>query len=1376
MSAKRIFLSATCLLLSFLLHASMEQNFKKINMQNGLADNSVYSIFKDKDGFMWFGTENGLSRYNGKNIRSFTSNQYNMTVKQMYDTSDGLLLFISGNNLHCFDRYRECFVETANFGDMRYYHTRGLVLLNDSTFWSISKNKLHLLRRVLDKSTDNRTSVLSLEVLKEFALTDETEIINAFCESQDQKRLFLTTEKNRLLIFDLQTEKLDAVVPLFTNHPDSYQVSSLVCDKDYLWMPTMGRGVLRYHCRNHSLDSFTRNISSKQYLSHDDVYALIAVEDKYIAATWNGYTILSPDKESGDVTTEIHNQLTRFSYNLESRLLSAYYDSQAGLLYFGTHGGGIMVLNLREKFYERFCQNETSEICDIVSDDKGNIWLATFHGEILCSDSPFDPSKPLSFSPKNTPIVEGKAVLCAVKDEEGNLWFGNSDASITCYQSASGKFVNYDLPDEYRKSSLQYSTYVWQLLIDSRHRFWVGTRNGLLRFDRKTKSFSTVLTAKGKPLEQYSIRAIAEGLNGEIWIGTPDGVHKLVLDVEGKAEVKGSYEQAARMSSHYVLALHASTDGQLYIGYTKGLGILAQDKDSIQHFYTTRNGMCSNFVSCITEDENGYIWLGTNSGISRYSRHQNLFYNYYISGSNRSALQTANTLFFGNNYALTYFNPETVEMKPSIEKNLLLDLEVNNKHVAIGEKRNGQVILQKGLTYTDKLTLAYANRDFSLSFSNLLYSEEHQKYNYRLLPYQNEWVVCDGGEKAAYTNLPAGNYVFEVKSVYPDGTDSVVNRLAIRILPHWSQTIWFRLCMLLIICLIIGYAVHRVRREQQRAKRELLLKHELYISNMEREQEKLIREERENFFTCVAHELRTPLTLVLSPLQELLHRKTNADPDYKTLSLMYENGNSLHHLVDDLLNVQKIEAGMMKLCLSEVNIVALLQDIASTFRPMATSRKIDFVIDLPEKSIPLWVDVEKVASAVRNLLSNAFKYTEAGGNITLAVMENTMDEKNYCRIVVSDTGRGIPAELQHRVFDSFVTGGTAPSVSTKVGIGLRIVKNTMDMHHGTVDLQSELGKGSCFSLNFPEGKAHFADDNCEETVYEPMDNNAKPESPENGPAVPEQTNREENASAAKHKTALLIVEDNPDIRQYIVSLFQNKYTVLEAADGEEGVQQATKHLPDLIISDIMMPVKDGFACCKEIREQVETAHIPILMLTAKAEDADIIRGTRLGVDDYMMKPFNPEILKAKVENLILRREHLKRIYTKSLMLKQTTRKTEEEDDFMQKVINVIEANLANEDFNVQMLAEQLNMSQPTLYRKIKERSELSIIKVIRSVRMSKAASLIMEHKYSLQEISEMVGFNDPNTFRKHFTEQFGVLPSKYDERNKNVLSEKGFNL
>lgn len=1345
---------------TFPAYALLEPNFKKLNMQDGLAGNSVYSIFKDRDGFIWFGTGDGLSRYDGKNIRSFTSDKHSMSIGKMYDTSDGELLFIAGNRLHCFDRYREHFIELPGLEGQPYYETRGLVLQNDSTYWSISGNKLHLLKRILGEKQETKEPVILLKVMKEFVPADNNEVLNVICESQDKNKLFMTTSSGKLIIFDVEKGEPETMVSLFAGRPEAYQVSSLACDEDDLWIATLAGGVLRYHFSDRSLEFFSRHSPPGKALTHDDVYAIIAVGDKYIAATWNGYTLFSFDKKTDNITTEVNSHIGSLSYNLESRMISAYYDP-LGLVYFGTHGGGVVVLDLREQFYERFSQDETNEICDIVSDDKGYIWMATFHGEIMRSNFPFEPSEALDFSAMNNPVVEGRATLCAVKDEEGNLWFGHSDASITCREVTSGKSVEYILPPEYRKNNnTKNATYIWKLFIDSKHRFWVGTRNGLLLFDRTTKSFKPMSAPEEENefLKKGSIRAITEGKNGEIWIGGPDGLHKLVMDDEGKITVDGGYEINAGISARYVRALLSSKDGQMYIGYTEGLGIMAQDKDSIQHFYTTREGICSNFVTCITEDDNGHIWLGTNSGISRYSRHQNLFYNYYISGSNRSVMRLGSTLFFGNNYALTYFNADLLTVVPPINRNVLLNLEVNNKRVAIGEKVNGQVILQKGLAYTDRIVLNYSNRDFSLSFSNLLYSEEHQKYNYRLLSYQEEWITCNGGDKATYTNLPAGNYLFEVKSIYPDGTDSDMNILSVRILPHWSQTVWFRLCILLVIILMTCYGVYRIRREQRRAKRELLLKHELRISNLEREKEKQIREERENFFTCVAHELRTPLTLVLAPLKELLHRKTNADSDYKTLSLMYENGNSLHRLVDDLLSVQKIEAGMMKLCLSEFNVVALLKEVAHTFRQMAVSRKINFIVDLPDEGVLLWADVEKVVSAVRNLLSNAFKYTGAGGTITLTVAENNIDEKEYCRIIVSDTGKGIPLELQNRVFESFVTGDITPSFSTKVGVGLRIVKNTMDMHHGTVELQSTPGEGTTFTLNFPKGKEHFSEDNCEVTVYQQAEN----ETVENEETVLEQDTGEVT-TASKAKLTLLIVEDNPDIRQYIVSLFQGKYTILEAEDGEEGVKEAMQHIPDLIISDIMMPVKDGFACCKEIREQVETSHIPILMLTAKAEDSDIIKSARIGVDDYMMKPFNPEILKAKVENLIQRREHLKRIYTKSLMLKQTTPEAEE-DEFMQKVINVIEANLANENFSVQMLAEQLNMSQPTLYRKIKERSELSIIKVIRSVRMSKAASLIMEHKYSILEISEMVGFNDPNTFRKHFTEQFGVLPSKYDEQ------------
>jgi len=714
-------------------------------------------------------------------------------------------------------------------------------------------------------------------------------------------------------------------------------------------------------------------------------------------------------------------------------------------------------------------------------------------------------------------------------------------------------------------------------------------------------------------------------------------------------------------------------------------------------------------------------------------------------------------LFFGNNQSLTYFNPEDINAYPTNGRVLITGLEVDNHPVGTGEKINNQIILNQFIPFTDRIVLDNDNKDFSLTFNNLSYSDEQQKYNYRLLPYQGNWLISDEGEKASYTNLPAGEYVFEVKNIHPNGQTGAVTSLKIIILPHWSQTFAFRLFVSLLLLGGVAYGVRLIRLRQKRMEHEMQMKHELLTVSMEREKERQIRVERENFFTGVAHELRTPLTLILAPLQELMKQCNPLDDFYKKLQVMYKNAASLHTLVDQLLYVQKIEAGMVRLQLSETDLVQLVCNVSEPFRQMAEIKGLQFDIDLPEGKFLYWVDEGKIASAVQNLLSNAFKYTPSGGRVLLSVSHLMKSGQGYCRITVSDTGAGIPEWLQKHAFESFVTGDNVPEMSTKAGIGLHIVKNTMDLHHGLVTLKSVSDEGSIFALYIPEGKEHFAKDS-----YELIDSyqgktkqneELKPE-----PFLPIPENKIQETAAKK---SLLIIEDNEDVREYIRSLFISRYAVSEACNGEEGVRIAKEQLPDLIISDVMMPVKDGFTCCREIRMQQETAHIPILILTARAEDADILQGCNSGADDYMMKPFNPEILKTKVDNLILQRERLKRIYTKALMLKQESEEGEKEDAFLQQLIHIIEANLSNADFNVKMLAEQLNMSQPTLYRKVKQRSDLSVIDMIRSIRISKAATLILENRYSIQEISEMVGYSDTRTLRKHFMEQFGVSPSKY---------------
>lgn len=1342
-----------CILLPDVCYAFLEKDVHLLNMQNGLADNTISAVYKDKEGFVWFGTRNGLSRYDGRQITNFELKSGYPNISNLKEIFDGVLAFVDNGVFSAFDLKKERFLSVVSFSG-KSISSRGMLQKNDSSVWVISGRELHLMRRCASKESN-----LQLQVEEKYSGWDNhDDPLVAITYSPDRKNICLIDEKGRIILLDAANLKSFRVIDF--GRTEKLSVNSVLYDDDRIWISTISQGIIYYNERTGKIKQLTYNvIPASDRLSHTDAFSVIRLnENKYLAVTWNGYTVMTIDKNNQDeISTEIYSNTSSLMHrNLETRMIAAYYDSH-GILWIGTDGGGVIWSDLRMQFYDRFYQDRHNEICSIVNDDDHYVWLATYHKGIMRSRKPFDISEKMDFfQVEDQNVKKQQTVLCGLKDEKGNLWFGNLDGSLTCYYKKERSFKILKVITEdgvLNKSS------VWALFLDSKGCFWIGTQKGLLLFDRESNKCRKMhFKASGlQSLSPLYIRTIAETSDHTLWLGTANyGICKVI----NENKLQTGYEKKYGMAENSVRSLLASSDGNLYVGYMTGLAIFSPKQNSITHVYTTRDGLCSNFIGCMTEDANGQIWLGSNSGISRYSRHQHLFYNYYIAGSNRSVLHWGDVLFWGNNKSLTYFNPDDIKAFATSETIVITGLEVNNKPVEIGRKVNGQIILSQSIFYTPFVRLNHANRDFALTFNNLSYSESQQKYSYRLRPYQPDWLVANGGEKVSYANLPAGKYTFEVKNIYPDEKESKVTSLKVEILPHWSETFFFRFCVIVWVVMAIYMVIHRIKLRQKRLEHELRLEHEIFTATVERDKEKQIRMERENFFTNAAHELRTPLTLILSPLQELLGAVHPSDTVYNKLAAMYRNGTSLQTLVDHLLYVQKIEAGMIKLRLSKVDIVVLAKQISDSFRELAKVKGLDFTVDLLAEPLWLWIDVEKVGSAIRNLLSNAFKYTSPNGNVTLRMNRVEIDECSFCSIIVSDTGKGIPTELQGRIFESFITGENTPLFSNKVGIGLRIVKNTMDLHHGTVTLDSCLGKGSIFTLLIPEGNAHFSGDQ-----YEIIATTEMEEHPLLFPVVQAQDQEEKSSN---RKNSLLIIEDNEEIRHYVYTLFCKNYVVYEAADGDEGVRIATDKLPDLIISDIMMPVKDGFTCCKELREQPRTAHIPILMLTAKAEDADVLQASRIGVDDYMMKPFNPEILKSKVQNLIVQRERLKRIYTKTLMLKQQesghVTDGNAPNDFIQQIIQVIEANLSNENFNVKMLADQLNMSQPTLYRKIKQRSELAAIEMIRSVRMGKAASLIMENRYSMQEIAEMVGYSDTRTLRKHFTEQFGVSPSKYMEK------------
>ena len=1288
-----------------------------------------------------------------------------MYVSDIKETSDDKLWVIANEYLYCFDRRKEKFVLPSFQDGKKAISVSAMEITGDSLFWIVKGGQLQCLKRHYKLVKGDLQIEMTVEAGYPFFL-DEGESFSNLCASQDGHFLYLVTDKGNLLFFDKIAGKVVRKFKYSIN--PSANATTIMSEGEYIWVSSIVGGVTRLHIPTGKSDYYQYNEDARlSSLSHSDAYGVVALDnDSYIAVTWNGYTLLAPEEnDPSKLSATPYTNTSFLQYrNVETRMISVYYDKE-GILWIGTRGGGIVYFDFRQHSYMQYHSKKHNEISAQVADKDGRIWLGTYHEGIMRSDQPYAKSRPLNFSPVGN--QKEVPVFCAIKDSCSNLWFGNASGNLICYDWSSDSFHIYPLNHLGKKVN----SYIVALMIDSRYRFWVCTSAGLYLFDHQTGHFElfSLREALKEDAEPW-VTAICEDKQRNIWIGTAKGIVRLSqVNVRPLKMVHG-YEEKENIGARVVSALLTGTDGTVYVGYKNGFGIIPVGEDRITSFYTVKDGLCNDCIDCIAEDEKNRIWLGSISGISRYSRQQHVFYNYYISSSNKSVMLFKNTLFWGNNKSLTYFEPEKLTSATIASKTLLTGLEVDNKQINIGEKIKGQVILNSNIASVDHLELINANRDFSLQFNNLAFSKDLQKYSYRLYPYQKDWIVSEAG-KVSFTNLSAGYYIFEVKTLFPNNTEGDITALPITILPHWSQTFWFRLLLIFSVLFLIGYIFYSLLRRQRRFKKMIQLKHELTIANLERNAERHIREERENFFMNAAHELRTPLTLILAPIHDIMKSITPSDNWFDSFSRLHKNCLSLQTLVDRLLYVQKIEGGMIKLYLSESDIKEIVRRVANPFLQMAMVKKREFLVRVDTVPMHLWVDVAKIESAVQNLLSNAFKYTSQNGRIELAVSEAEIDGRPYCLVTVSDNGVGIPDDLQQYVFGSFVTGKRVPQYSTSIGLGLHIVKHTMGLHHGFVTLTSRVGEGSRFVLHIPVGLSHFVPGEYE-MVPDPAKGDLLEEyTTEERPMeeVIEEKNEtmEETVNRVKNnKEFLLIIEDHDEMREYLCSLFKEDYNVIEAGNGEEGVAMADKYIPKLIISDIMMPVKDGFECSREIRENKRTFHIPVIFLTAKAEDADRLKSLRIGVDDYIMKPFNPELLKEKVKALIEQRDLLRKLYAKTLMMDEDVLESSEDvhDVFMPKMLQIIEENLSNRNFTIKVLTDKLNMSQPTLYRKVKQKTGLSIIEVIHGVRMSKAASIIMSRRYSsLTEVAEMVGYDSMISFRKQFVAQFGVLPSKYME-------------
>ena len=878
--------------------------------------------------------------------------------------------------------------------------------------------------------------------------------------------------------------------------------------------------------------------------------------------------------------------------------------------------------------------------------------------------------------------------------------------------------------------------------------------------------------------EFKKITAICEDGDGTMWLGTEKGIHR--ASRKGKQiKFTGGYEKARNLTPGKVLALYLNNYNQLLISYTDKIIQIDGKEKTISSIMILQKDLPNGHISCMIDDKNGNTWLGSNAGFITLNNKNNASYTYALPESYYDVCRLNDgKLLWANSTGLLYFEPRTLKESSSNCQFHITDIDINYNKVEIGEKINGQVILDKPAYLIEHLSLDYNNNNLILYLSDLKYGTSPNTVKYRLLPTEEKWNT-NYDDHIKLSNIPPGKYVLEIRSSYPLEENKQITRLSINVNRYWAATGWaiaaYILAIIIISLLTWMYFNRKLQKRQVYKAKEVKLKEKLEEETEIRKEEEKNHQLRDQIRYMLAQELRTPLSLITAPLKEMITNTAFPESFLQKAKMAYRNSISLQDICNQLLNIHQQESYSPKLNVAPYPASVIADTVVRASHELLNVSPINLHYDKDNKiNTEIWIDRKKIIFILSNILSNAYRHISYSGSIHFTVNTSTINGKDFCLFTIEDDGKEMIEESSVIFLGS--DNYNPPSNRLHPELGIEIMKTTILAHHGDIQITQEKNKGTRVVLYIPLGKQHLNNDEnvCfiePETIMEDSDK---------AMITAEDKRQQEiaNSITAKPidnpetKYKLLVVEDHADIRLYLRVLFSATYNIIMAENGEEGVRMARKEIPDLVITDVMMPVMNGFECCRILKEDLKTCHIPIILLTALTDDENIVKGIELGADDYILKPFNPEILRTKVKRLIKSRTELKRIYTKLLMPSITVNGSQEEntetiiieDPFITQILNIVNENLQNPEFNVKKLAEMLNMSQPTLYRKVKQLTNFTIIELVRGVRLKRSAELLRSRKYNVQEVAEMVGYNDIPTFRKHFVDFYGTTPSTFNSK------------
>ncbi|HMI59352.1 MAG TPA: response regulator, partial [Puia sp.] len=957
---------------------------------------------------------------------------------------------------------------------------------------------------------------------------------------------------------------------------------------------------------------------------------------------------------------------------------------------------------------------------------------------------------------RNNPLVPSSLgsnlVKVVYRDRQGFIWAGTHGGGLNLFNPGTGDFTRYFYKDNDPVTS---GSEITCLLEDSQGLFWIGTQNGLSVYKKTIPLLETdsIRSNMVSPLKDKYILALLEDSRGNIWISTQNGLYIL----------KGSLlhfvpdpDKTGKARANYFNCLFEDTQRNIWAGsYYNGL--FKYDKEgSLMAVYKEKDGLADNNVLGILQDETtGNLWISTGNGLVKFDPKTELFKLFTeLDGlpgnvfNNNSYYKTKKgELFFGGYNGLTSFFPNQVYENTAVPPVVLTAFRLFNKTVGLGDDNK---ILSRNINGTKDIRLRYDQNVFALDFAALNYIKPTKnRYAYKLEGFDKNWNYT-ATPSAAYTNVPPGDYIFFTKGANNDGVWSNPKMLKINISPPFWRTWW----AWGLYVSMMGVLVFFIAR--------FFFLRALLKRNNELTQLKL------NFFTNISHEIRTHLSLIIGPTEKLILASKEDGYDKQQLQTIRNNSENLLQLVNELMDFRKAESGHLSLHVANWNLVPFVQSIYSSFHDISLSRNIQADFITSSDNIGAWFDKEQLKKVFYNLIFNAFKFTQDGGYVSVSIEERTTSVE----ISVTDNGKGIAKENMGKLFDNYFQENDYGRQNTGYGIGLALSKSIVEMHKGSLGVTSSTGTAdkentTCFSVVLLKGKGHFDKAQFDMAQVAASAN----EQPAPAPAPVSAT------LTGSARYSILIVEDNVAIRAFIKEALQTGYNILESSNGHEGFEYAIEAIPDLIISDVMMPVMDGLLFCSKIKSDPRTSHIPVILLTAKTAVSHHVDGLQTGADIYLTKPFSIRVLALQIQNLFAARGRLwkqfQKNYTEPAMADPAMTEPSATKDlgpaqlhpldaaFLNNIIQITEQHMEDTAFGIAMLSKKAAMSQPVLFKKIKAITGMSANDFVKSLRLKKASQLLQENRYTVYEVAYMVGYENSKYFSREFKKQFGKTPSEY---------------